>query len=391
MASPAAGALNVARPVQFAWTADKATGVEVQVATDKAFAAVVKTTKLAADKGDITSLVLAELGPKTQYWWRVRGINEAGEGAWAAPATFTTTADAILPPTLPVALAPKPGAAGIDSTKAVRLEWSTDRAETCTVEVATSAGFGGATTLTATGKAIAAPALKEGATYYWRVKAKNAGGETVWSKAASFSTKKAETVVRIEDPPPPGPIRIVWEAENAKGIVPHTPEELLTWRGFKLEKWPQDLGGRVSGTAVKNVLSIRKVKPDEDDPKAPKPKVEGPAVTYTVNIPRKDTYYLWARTRWSTGCGNTVGIRLPGNPADLKIGGDGTYESLHWLCLTDGAAMDEPKPIVLEAGPNVFEAFPREPGIKVDEFLLTTDFKSRPGGAYNQTPGALAD
>jgi hypothetical protein len=75
----------------------------------------------------------------------------------------------------------------------------------------------------------------------------------------------------------------------------------------------------------------------------------------------------------------------------MVIGEDGTYDMLHWVCPSDGGTnTDNPRPFTLKAGTATFKLGAREPGIKVDQYLLTTDAKKRPAGCYSPTAGALA-
>ncbi|MEM6645653.1 MAG: glycosyl hydrolase [Bacteroidota bacterium] len=69
------------------WDAlDGASGYDVEVAADEAFANVIASVSTGAAT---TSTIVADLDPATTYQWRVRGTNALGPGAWTA-ATFTT-------------------------------------------------------------------------------------------------------------------------------------------------------------------------------------------------------------------------------------------------------------------------------------------------------------
>lgn len=85
--SPAANATNVPLYAVFSWDADQeAQSYQVQIATDEAFANII------ADVVDIsgTSLQGIQLEAVTTYFWRVRGNNTCGEGAWSSARRFTT-------------------------------------------------------------------------------------------------------------------------------------------------------------------------------------------------------------------------------------------------------------------------------------------------------------
>jgi len=76
------------RLTTFVWnTVPFATKYRVQVATDNAFASVIRDTTVAFD----TTVTLAQhLDAETPYFWRAAGINDGGLGTWATAVTFTT-------------------------------------------------------------------------------------------------------------------------------------------------------------------------------------------------------------------------------------------------------------------------------------------------------------
>ncbi|MEM6646306.1 MAG: fibronectin type III domain-containing protein [Bacteroidota bacterium] len=81
------GDTNSIRSVELSWEAVAgATGYDVEVATDAAFADVVAS---AATDAATTTQTVSDLSPATTYQWRVRATNAAGPGPWAA-AEFTT-------------------------------------------------------------------------------------------------------------------------------------------------------------------------------------------------------------------------------------------------------------------------------------------------------------
>lgn len=155
----------------------------------------------------------------------------------------------------------------------------------------------------------------------------------------------------------------------------------LSGKGFVFKKYVEDPTGKVSGNKV---LAVPKCeagsKPTKD------------TVTYKVRIPVTGVYYLWARTFWSTGCGNSFLLQVQGYDTDKEwiIGGDGTYDALHWVCLNDsGDNRTRPRPLRLKKGVVAFTLGVKEGGTMVDEFLLTTDALKRPEGCYKPTPDVL--
>ncbi|MHB9025352.1 MAG: hypothetical protein ACYC7E_14480 [Armatimonadota bacterium] len=165
-------------------------------------------------------------------------------------------------------------------------------------------------------------------------------------------------------------ITIVFEAEQATGLAKTI---------FVVEKVTQDASGKISGNKV---LAI---------PKTPQgTKIPRDEVTYKVKIPATGTYYLWTRTFWTTGCGNSVFMKVEGyDSGKWIIGGDGSYDFMHWVCLSDGDNSSNPRPLKLKQGTVTFTLGAREGGVRIDQFLLTTDRKKRPADIYTPTKDAL--
>lgn len=93
--------------------------------------------------------------------------------------------------------------------------------------------------------------------------------------------------------------------------------------------------------------------------------------TYTFNAKTAGVYYVWARTFWANGCGNSVEVKV--NDGDSKIlGEDGTYDAWHWV---GGRAR-----VQLKAGKNTFVLQNRETGVKVDQFFFCQDGEYTPVG-----------
>ncbi|NUM73561.1 endo-1,4-beta-xylanase [candidate division KSB1 bacterium] len=64
---------------------ESANSYQVQVATNRTFTSIVVDSTVAD-----TLLQLSPLAANTQYYWRVRGVNEHGTSAYSTPASFTT-------------------------------------------------------------------------------------------------------------------------------------------------------------------------------------------------------------------------------------------------------------------------------------------------------------
>jgi subtilisin family serine protease len=87
LVSPAQGATRVAVPVTLSWNASiGAESYRIQISRTLDFATLV----LNRARVTTTSTPFAGLAPGTVYYWRVRGINAAGGGAWSVKRQFKT-------------------------------------------------------------------------------------------------------------------------------------------------------------------------------------------------------------------------------------------------------------------------------------------------------------
>ena len=101
--------------------------------------------------------------------------------------------------------------------------------------------------------------------------------------------------------------------------------------------------------------------------------------TYKIKVTTPGNYYLWARTFWANGCGNSISVSVNGAPGKI-LGEDGTYNKWHWV---GGTAR-----VALKAGVNTVKLQNRETGICVDQFFLSQDKDYTPTGKRkaNVTP-----
>jgi transposase-like protein len=183
LASPTNGAVN--RPTTLTLSWNPATGAEtyrLQVSTSSAF------TTPVFDDSTITS-TSRQIGPlanNTAYYWRVKAKNTGGASAWSSVWSFTTI---IAAPTTPTLISPANGAGNQLTT--LTLSWNPAiGATTYRLQISANAAF--TTTIfddstnATTSRQIGS--LTNNTTYYWRVKAKNAGGASAWSSVWSFMT-----------------------------------------------------------------------------------------------------------------------------------------------------------------------------------------------------------
>ena len=88
------------------------------------------------------------------------------------------------------------------------------------------------------------------------------------------------------------------------------------------------------------------------------------SATYKFNVKTAGVYYVWARTFWANGCGNSVAVAVNGSSSKV-LGEDGTYDAWHWV---GGKAR-----VQLKAGVNTMVLSNRETGVKVDQFFFCQD------------------
>ncbi|MEO6096209.1 MAG: fibronectin type III domain-containing protein [Fibrobacteria bacterium] len=193
LAEPANGATNTSIKPVLKWRKlTQASGYQVQIATNAAFTTPVLDL---TTTGDTTLTPGTNFEVSKLHYWRVRARNVGGEGPWSAAWTFTTIPPL---PAVPDLLVPADNAAAL--TLPITFKWhKAERAAAYTVVISTFSDFRttlfdtaiarGDTALVYSGK------LVYGATYYWRVRSENAGGNSAYAQADHFST--------LEKPPAP--------------------------------------------------------------------------------------------------------------------------------------------------------------------------------------------
>lgn len=86
--TPVNGAINVSGPYVFSWQADpNATSYDIEIATDNAFANIVDNASGLTN----TNYTSTALNADTEYYWRVKPINQCGFGSFSSAYSFTTS------------------------------------------------------------------------------------------------------------------------------------------------------------------------------------------------------------------------------------------------------------------------------------------------------------
>lgn len=136
-----------------------------------------------------TSLTIESLEYKSNYYWRVRAINESGAGDWSEVYFFTTIVEA---PEKPELSSPSNNTAELDTL--INFQWSDAlRADSFIVQISETDHFGTIVReLITEANFLSLGGLNFSTTYFWRVKAINTGGESDWSEVFNFTTKEKD-------------------------------------------------------------------------------------------------------------------------------------------------------------------------------------------------------
>lgn len=192
---PVHQAVNEPTSVTFGWFKEsQATFYRFQLALDSSFAAPISDQSNFPD----TSLTIHTLSYSTVYYWRVSAHNPGGGSLFTAARPLTTTAAPPPPPpppavpAIPTLLSPGHGA--IHQHIVLPVQWSgVPTATLYRLQVATDSSFStiiiDRDNLVATSDSLRG--LAYNTTYYWRVRAGNAVGVSLYSAANTFSTAPA--------------------------------------------------------------------------------------------------------------------------------------------------------------------------------------------------------
>ncbi|MCG2590997.1 choice-of-anchor Q domain-containing protein, partial [Rhodohalobacter sulfatireducens] len=186
LTAPADESINVGLVPEFTWeTNDGVETYQIQV----------------SENDDLSSPVIDESGLENPsftpandlanaevYYWRVRGINAGGEGAWSEVFSFTT-----LPESSEVVILIAPADGAEDVSRKPLFEWNAaDGADSYDLVVSPNSDFSDPvideTGITKT-EFQTADDLSFSTTYNWRARGRNAAGPGEWSESFSFTTR----------------------------------------------------------------------------------------------------------------------------------------------------------------------------------------------------------
>jgi plastocyanin len=198
------------------------TGYIVEYADNDSFTGATSSTVTESE------LALSNLNSGTDYYWRAKAKDDAGnEGNWSATNTFTTTADTIAPSSIT-------GMTEVVSCQGAQLDWadSTDNVGTTgyIVEYADNDSFSGAASTTVTESELSLSNLDKGTNYYWRVRAKDdAGNASDWSATDTFETLSASATSDFDGN---GKSDILWTNETTGQVGAWVDADSTNWRGI---------------------------------------------------------------------------------------------------------------------------------------------------------------
>lgn len=186
----------------FSWLrAERADSYELEVSKEADFSEL--AIELTTGTRSISQSQTGNLEFMTDYFWRVRAVNNQGPGDWSDTRMFTTIIER--PPV--VTLVSPQNEAGQVPVNPV-LSWDeADRASGYTVQLSAKEDFSELildeevpeTSLTVIEE------LDNASIYYWRVKASNIGGTGDWSDTRTFTTEVFETLMSDNYPNPFNP------------------------------------------------------------------------------------------------------------------------------------------------------------------------------------------
>lgn len=176
---------HVKRSPIFEWKpATRTKFYQLQVARDEAFSSIL------FNKNHIDSTrfqLTITLDYLTEYYWRVRGLNESEAGIWSAPLSFTTI---ISPPQKVELFSPEHESETV-STQPSFVWSSSDKAENYNIRLGRDEDFEEVffdTTISVPDTSFTYERhLQPETPVYWQVKALNIGGESEWSEGFTFT------------------------------------------------------------------------------------------------------------------------------------------------------------------------------------------------------------
>ncbi len=164
----------------FRWLpVNNAFSFQLQVSNSNEFTAVEHDVILS----DANQLQLDLGNGLSDYYYRIKAVNNLGESAWSDVATFRTRL------AYPLAISPQVSQSGLGSN--VDFAWnSVPQAQSYWLQIANSSNFENTLIADESGLSqttFAVSGLSDNNTYYWRLKAERVGSESDWSPVRQFT------------------------------------------------------------------------------------------------------------------------------------------------------------------------------------------------------------
>ncbi|TAK66457.1 MAG: T9SS type A sorting domain-containing protein [Bacteroidetes bacterium] len=214
LASPPDGALNQSIKPTLRWLkTGRATYFHLQVSTDSLFSNIVVDDSTMMD----TSKQTSPLQNSTTYHWHVRASNVGGVSDFSSVRSFSTIIDT---PAIPLPLYPENFAVDIPTT--VIISWEPSAlAEAYQVQLSLDSNFiQNTTTVSLSTASKEFSSLQPQTTYFWRVRASNAGGTSAYSSKQRFTTTLAAPSLLY---PPDGdlhqPVSLTFQWQSISGAT----------------------------------------------------------------------------------------------------------------------------------------------------------------------------
>jgi hypothetical protein len=227
--------------INLSWTdaSGDETGFQVERSTTSGSGFTLITTTAA----NATSYSDASLTANTTYYYRIRATNGTGSSAYTAEASATTL---VAPPSQP-----KFPTASAASSTSINVGWADNSSNETGFEIERSTTSGSGFVLIHTTAAnvttYSNTGLNEGTTYYYRIRAINAGGSSAYTVQAAATT--SFTV-------PAAPTALTAQAESSTSVMLNWSDESSNETAFKIERSVTENQGFVEvGTAQANVTS----------------------------------------------------------------------------------------------------------------------------------------
>jgi Fibronectin type III domain len=180
--SPQNTSVTEATAVYLEWTAsERATGYRVQVSTSGSFTDLQIDVDMDGKNVTAPAIPVKDLEVGTTYFWRVRAENEGASSDWSNSFWFKPSTTAKVPDAPSLV---SPSNEQINVPQDVSFRWETvPNARFYQIQASQSTDFynqeANIEGLTGTSQRVSQ--LIHGYTYYWRVRARNAAGYSVWS------------------------------------------------------------------------------------------------------------------------------------------------------------------------------------------------------------------